>query len=181
MTEIRLDRTKPYSECHGERTPLDPHYGVHFMQAYKVGKKTIHLPFDSAGVLMKDDGKTAPWETIGPNNEKTVWFPLYSAEMRELVAKLKAKQPDVEEEDEEPVIDGPTDETAAGKAVDLRSWLRGEFKLTPQEMRLAIKAQKGMNPQTVKEAVVFLVEDEQIIPRAQLSVQFQKYLPAEAA
>ena len=49
---IQLDRSKPFSECRGERTPDDPHYRVHFFQVYKVGRDQIQLPFDGNGELI---------------------------------------------------------------------------------------------------------------------------------
>src|SRR4051812_39126812 len=34
---LRLDRSKPFSECRGERTPNDPHYRVAYWQGQMVG------------------------------------------------------------------------------------------------------------------------------------------------
>jgi hypothetical protein len=171
---IRLDPTKPHSTCHGERTPDDPHYNVHFFQPYKVGKKTILLPFNQEGVLVADTHKE-PYKGLVEGKE-VMFQPLYNDDMRALVKKLEEKVPEPEEEDDEPVIAGSTSEDDAGKAVDLRAWLRGQFKLSVAQVRSAMKAQHGLNPQTYKEALDFLVNDVHVVPESEVAEDLKRYL-----
>ncbi len=180
---IRLDNTKPFAECRGERTPDDPHYRVHFVQTYKMGKKSVQLFFDAAGILVPDDGKKEPWKGTVDGKPAT-FHPIYNDDQRAVIAKLKERAEDEpEEEDDDVVAAGEVDENAAGKAIDLKTWLRtgSAMRLKLSDIRSAMKAQFGKNPQSIKEVVIDLVLDERLIPEGELCAEFAKFLPRAAA
>ena len=81
--KIRLDRSKPFGECRGDRTPEDPHYRVAHFQGQTVNGKIVTLPFDSAGELIPDDGKTESWQGIGPDGKPITYFPARTARAQE--------------------------------------------------------------------------------------------------
>lgn len=176
---IRLDTSKPYSEVRGERAPDDPHYRVHAMQGRKVGSKLVLLPFDSQGELVPDDGKKEPYEGITVESKKVMHQPLYSDDMRALVARLKKKaaeknpDPEAEEEDEEGAGGG----TQTADDVNLVSWLKGEEKYTPQALRAAAKERYHVNYTTIPALVVGLVVDEKLIPEDQVCKDLARHLP----
>jgi len=179
---IQLDRSKPFSECRGERTPDDPHYRVHFFQVYKVGRDSIQLPFDGIGELVPDDGKVAPYPgTV--DGKPIVFHPLYNEKMRDLVVKLKRKLaekgPQAElEEDAEPEIAGKSD---PGAGIDLIAWLKGKTKYRPAQVQEAIKAKWFVNATTREEMARFLVLDQKLVPANQVCTDLQKYLTTDAA
>lgn len=182
---IRLDRSRFYSECHGERTPEDPHFKVHYWQAFKVGKKKVLLPFDSRGELVEDDGRTEPWQGIVEGRPVT-FFPLYTQEMRDLVARLSEKlkggkngaaSRDADEESEEedaPVGPTPSDDV---DYVNFVSWLRGEVKYEPHLLFKAARARYHKNYTDIRQLVEDLVIDEKLVPEEALSPRLARYLP----
>lgn len=189
---IRLDRSKPFGECRGERQPDDPHYKVHYWQGQKVGGHNIQLPFDAQGVLVPDDGKTAPWTGLSPDNKQITYSPLYTPAMRDLVArKLKsgtaAAPAPVAGGDGEPGPNANDDDGSGGEDhdpsddVNFVSWLRGE---AVYEWTLMIKAGKkryGRNFTSKKQMVEDLVCDERVIPEDQVCAELAKHLPPKAA
>jgi len=171
---IRLDRSKPFSTCHGERTPDDPHYRVHFWQAYKVGSERVMLPFDSQDLLVPDDGRTEPYQIMIEGKPQVV-EPLYTDAMRRLVERLKSKKPTKAEKPEiEVPVAAVEDE---GDDVNLAAWLRGETSYTPQEVKKAAKARFKKNYVEVAELVTDLVLDEKLVPEDQVCPTLAKYLP----
>lgn len=183
---IRLDRSKPFGECRGERQPDDPHYTVHYWQGQKVGGHMIQLPFDAQGVLVPDDGKTAPWEGRSPDNKPIVYNPLYTQAMRDLVArKLKTNTfaPSVPVAGSEVTADeddGNGEDHDPSEDVNFASWLRGEAQY---DWLLLQKAGKriGRNFSSKKQMVEDLVIDEKIIPEDQVCAELARHLPPKAA
>jgi hypothetical protein len=174
---IRLDRSKPFAECRGERTPDDPHYRVHFVQTFKMGKKSVQLFFGADDALVPDDKKTEPWQGLVDGKPAT-FYPLYNDDMRACISKLLERADEEPEEDDDDVeIVGSDDEESASKSIDLKGWLRGQFPLTLNVVRAAMKAQFGKNPTQLKEAVTDLVLDERIVPENQVCGSLAKYLP----
>lgn len=179
---IRLDTSRPFSEVRGERCVDDPHYRVTAMQGRMVGKKLVMLPFDANGELVEDDGRTEPYTALNVDAKPVTHQPLYNADMRALVERLQKKAPkaaDAEEvEDHE---DGETGDDHVGETTDnvnLVSWLKGEAKYTPQEVRAAVKARYHVNHQTLTPVVVHLVDDEKLVPREQVCRELARHLPA---
>jgi hypothetical protein len=181
---IRLDPSKPSSEVRGERCVDDPHYRVAAFQGYKVGKKTVLLPFDATGELVPDDGKTTPWDGVNVESKPVKHYPLYNDNMRALVERLtkRAKErlldPDAAVDEEE------AEETAAGEAndpaddVNLVSWLKGEERYMPTLIRAAVKKRYHVQHREIPPLVVHLVDDEKLIPREQVCKELAKFLPA---
>jgi hypothetical protein len=185
---IRLDRSKPFSECRGERTPEDPHYRVHFWQGTRVGEKNVLLPFDSKGELVPDDNRTEPFQ--GFVEDKPITFhPLYTKDMRDLVERkkkrlgdaAKGRQPAAAEPDDEPGDDDDVlNKIDASDEVNFVSWLRGEARYTPQELRAAAKKRFSKNYTQTGEMVVDLVLDEKLLPENEVCPALAKHLPKAA-
>lgn len=181
---IRLDTSKPFSECRGERTPDDPHYRVHSWQGTKIKGIHVLLPFDANGLLVPDDGKTEPYDGINVENKPVKHHPLYTKAMRELV-ELKKKKLTGAAKAAEPEIEEPDDEdTDAGNPADdvnFVSWLRGEAQYEWIALQAAAKKRYSRNFANKKSMVEDLVLDEKVVPEDQVCRELAKYLPARAA
>lgn len=177
---IRLDRTKTFSECRGERAPDDPHYRVHFQQGQRVGKDMVLLPFDSEGNLVPDDGKTEPFQGLVEGKPVT-HYPLYNKAMRDLLELKKRRGKAAQATGEEPVDENPDDETNLADEVNFVSWLKGDAKYEWSLLQVAAKQRFSRVFTSKKEMVVDLVMDEKIVPEAELSAEFFKLLPERAA
>lgn len=180
---IRLDRSRPFSECHGERTPEDPHYRVHFWQGTRVNGKTVLLPFDSNDVLVEDEGHDKPFQGI-VEGKPVSFHPLYTDEMRELVALKKKRLLDAKTRKQPADDEGPTlddedqpDGESDGDDVNFPSWLRGEARYTPQVLRAAAKKRFSKNYAQIGELVTDLVLDEKIVPENEVCPALAKHLP----
>jgi len=199
MTEptLRLDRSKTYSECHGERTPDDPHYRVVHWQGGKMGGHIVLLPFDAHDNLVPDDGRTEPFEGQGldknGNPIKVMYPPLYTPLMRQFLkakqAKDAAKAAQQSQASEYGIIDDEDDDSlvdslgsAPGGGVDLVAWLKGEQRYQPHQIRTAVREKYNRNVGTmsIAQIVVDLVLDEQVIEETALAPQFFKMLPPAA-
>lgn len=181
---LRLDTSRPFSECRGERTPNDPHYRVHFWQGSKVGTKIVLLPFDAEGKLVPDDGKTAPYTGTNVEGKPVEHMPLYNADMRTLLdTKMKRLKSAVAEP--APVEDEITDLESAAKTaaddVNFASWLRGEVKYQVHVLFAAAKTRYHKNYSKISELVTDLVLDEKVVPEDDVSVELKKHLPKQAA
>lgn len=184
---IRLDSSKPFAECRGERRTDDPCYRVHFWQGFKLaGGKTVSLPFDSQGLLVPDDGKTESFDSVNVEGKPVTHFPLYDADMRKLVEskrkKLTAAAPAPDDVVEDDGADSANADKPIGDDVNFVSWLRGEVKYQPHILRAAAKARfhktYGSN---IGEIVTDLVLDEKLVPEGDVCKDLQKFLPAKAA
>ena len=191
---IRLDRSKPFGTCHGERTSDDPHYRVHFWQGGKFGKDIVLLPFDSNGDLVPDDGKTAPYQGLGidpKGNKITVEYqPLYDdlrrkylkARLDRLAASASrgASQEPVIEDDDEHADDGlaassPEDD------VNFESWLRGEVRYPPHLIRTAMKKRYHLVQNDMSEIIRELVLEHRLVPENEVCEDLGRALKAKAA
>lgn len=162
---IRLDKSRPFSECRGERTPDDPHYRVHFWQGRKVANKIILLPFDAEGLLVADDGKTVPYMGTTVEGKPAEHHPLYNKDMRELVERMQKKAASPVAEPEEPAdeLQVVGDATDPADDVNFASYLRGEIRYTPQLLRAAAKSRYHLNFTEIPELVRALVLDEHVV------------------
>jgi hypothetical protein len=185
---IRLDRSKAYSECHGERTPDDPHHGVHYWQGGRLGEHIVLLPFDAQGELVPDDGRTEDYQGAGfdPQGKAAVvkYKPLYDDKMRRyLAAKVKRMKEAVAP------LTAPADEITEDLAapgdvadeVNFVSWLRGEVQYQPHILRKAAKARYSKNYSKIGDIVVDLVLDEQIVGEDHVCDALRIHLPKRAA
>lgn len=184
--KIRLDKSKPFSECHGERTPDDPHYHVHYWQGGPVGKAIVLLPFNSQGELVPDDGKTEPYMGGNVDGKPVQHYPLYNQAMRDLVErKLKrlnaAKNEGPADEDAPAVLDGEQLSSAdPADDVDFGAWLRGEARYQPTLLRAAAKQRFGKAYREIGPMVFDLVFDEKIVPEDQVCAELAKHLKVAA-
>jgi hypothetical protein len=196
MTEsvLRLDRSKQFSECHGERTSDDPQYRVVHWQGGKLRGHIILLPFDSHDELVPDDGKTEKFKGAGldrnGNPIEVTYEPLYSPMMREYLglklqslknpAAAKAAAPGFDDGEDEGLVEDLGENRGAG--VDLGAWLKGHTKYEPHQVRTAIRERFGLNVRGIRDIVIALVLDEQIVPEGEVCAEFAKLLPeAQAA
>lgn len=179
---IRLDRssqkTKPFSECRGERQPDDPCYRVAWWQGQMVGKDMVLLPFDSQGCLVPPDNRTEPWQGKDADGKPVTHYPLYNQPMRDLLEKKQKRQaivaapPDVDEQ-----------ESLESKAADvnLESWLRGEARYEWAAIQAAAKDRFSRVYTKKPELITDLVEDERLVPEDQLCPELAAMLPKKAA
>lgn len=188
---VRLDRSKEFGECRGERTPDDPIYRVHYWQGGVMGGHKVVLPFDTHGELVPDDGKTEKFQGMGFNakgESATVWYePLWDDRMRKFLkaklarmAALAAASPGAQIEDDEPR--GADDFGLAGSIedeVNFASWLRGERKYAAHALRAAAKKRYSRTyGQIYPDLVIDLVLDEHVVPESEVCDEFRKsYLP----
>lgn len=176
---IRMDPSKKYSTVHGDRTPDDPHYRVHFMQG--------GLPFDSNQLLVPDDGKTAAFAGIAPDGKPTMYPPLYDAKMR---AALKvrtdravsgkaapSKVEEVSEHDDDEV------KRELSEGVNLVSWLRGEEDFEAHMIFAACAERYGRRHTKLRSVVEDLVLDEKIVAETEVAPHLMRLIdtPKSAA
>lgn len=188
MTElvIRLDKSKQFSLCQGERTPDDPHYRVHFWQGRKVVKDIILLPFDAHGILVPDDGVDKPYPGV-VDGKPVMHHPLYNAAMRALVDQMRKKasapaaQVAQEEAEAEDAIAGLEPTEQAADDVNFTAWLRGEARYEPHILRAAAKTRYHKNYSEIPALVVDLVLDEKLVPEGEVCEQLRRYLPVPVA
>lgn len=178
---IRLDKSRPSSECRGERTPDDPAYRVHFWQGQQVGKDMVLLPFDAEGMLVPDDGKTDQWTGMNVEGKPVVHFPLYNKPMRDLVARKLKRQEQIAakvvEEDELDVHDPE----AVAKEVNIVAWLRGEARYEFAEVQVAVKSRYHRWYTEKRQMVTDLVLDEKVVTEEDLAPALAKLLPPKQA
>lgn len=175
---IRLDRSRTFSECRGERTPEDPQYKVHFWQGGKLGPDTVLLPFDAQGLLIPDDGKTAPWMGLNNEGKPVQYHPLYDAKMRKfLELKSKKMATAATATAEEPELEISEDVAKEGADVNFESWLRGEVRYQAHQLRAAAKSRYSKNYPKISELVTDLVLDEKLVPEDQVCEDLRKHLP----
>jgi hypothetical protein len=186
---IRLDRSKPFSTCHGDRTPDDPHVKVHYWQGGKFGANIVLLPFDVNGELVPDDGRVGEYQGTGfdpktGNATLVKYHPLYDdlrrkylkAKLDRLTAQARKPEnaePEIEEEDE-----GPHN---AEDDVNFESWLRGEIRYAPHLLRAATKKRFHLVQNDISEIVRELVLEQKLIPEDQVCGNFKRFLNQPAA
>lgn len=178
-TTLKLDKSRPYSECHGERAPDDPHYRVRFWQGQRVKGDMVMLPFDARGELVPDDGKKETWQGL-VDGKPVTHYPLYNDAMRAMLEKktksaaAAVQEPEAEDEPEEDRADASDD-------VNFESWLRGEARYEPHLIRAAAKKRYSKNYQKLSELVVDLVLDEKLVPEDEVCPALAGHLKPKAA
>lgn len=174
---IRLDKSRTFSECRGERQPDDPLYRVHFWQGQTINKAMVLLPFDAAGELIPDDGKTLPYHGI-VDGKPVMHHPLYNQAMRELLELKRRRHKAVEAAPE------PGEGAGAGKdgdltdEVNLEAWLRGQTRYNWLILQAAAKKRTHCFFANKTALVVGLVLDEKMIPESELAPDLAALLPA---
>jgi hypothetical protein len=182
---IRLDRSKVFSEVHGERTPEDPHYHVHYWQGGKVGNAIVLLPFDANGLLVPDDGRKEPFMGMGSDSKPVEYRPLYNQAMRDMLERrmkrLAVPAAAADAETDETPGEGEPGDMPGNDGVNLESWLRGEAQYQPHQIKSAFKERYHRNVQKVSEIVVELVLDEKLVGEDEVCPALAKHLPAKVA
>lgn len=169
--DIRLDRSRNFQSVHGERSPSDPHYLVHYFQD--------GLPFGADELLIHDDGKKESWTEALEREDGTTkqvrHWPLYNDKMRMVldkkVKKLTASKrviarpnrPEVDDDGIEPHLEFSADE------VNLQSWLRGELDYEPNEIFAAVRKRYGLACTTKRAVVEELVYDKKLMAPEEVS------------
>ena len=151
---LRLDRSRPFAQIRGQRSPGDPHQLVHFQQ------DGIH--FDSQGLHLD--------HLIGTD------------ELRSLVekrlkrqAKSAPKKADAGEGD-----NGDPEDDASGSPggddVNIDAWLRGEAKYPWFAITKTVRERYKSNKTTQVDVVDFLVNEQKIVPISDLAPELAKLL-----
>jgi hypothetical protein len=177
---IRMDKTRVFSEVHGDRQPGDPHYHVHYFQDT--------LPFDGAGILVPDDGKNAPWlVSLESDDGKIInvkHHPLYTDKMRELVQKrmdrlnkVKVGVASVVAEEEVEEVEAKSD----ADEVNFEAWLRGEVDYETFILFPAWAKRSGKKHTKLRDLVDDLVLDEKIVQEEDVSPRLRGLLSTAAA
>lgn len=172
---VRLDEARPYSQCHGERTPEDPHYHVRFFQGGTLGKKRILLPFDAEHNLVPDDGKKEMWKGKDVEGKDVFYYPLWNDDMRKYLA-LKIKQLGEQAVVEEDTIN---EDARTIDHVNIEQWLRGQAKYDWADLVNKCRSQFGFNAVSKREMVFRLVMEEEVLKPDQLHSSLRSLLPAE--
>lgn len=186
---IRLDRSKSFATCHGDRTPEDPLYKVAAWQGGPMtvsGRKMhIMLPFDVHDELVADDGKTMPFRGMGPEGKDVIYHPLYDANMR---AYLQAKKTRLAAVTKTLVMDGvQIDDDDAGEKdevmappnaddVDMVAWLRGQAKYPPRLLRDAALKRFSTHYSNTADIVVDAVMEHRLVPEAEVCAELAVHL-----
>lgn len=168
---IRLDRTKPYGTVHGDRTPEDPMYLVHFMQR--------GLPFDAQGILVPDDGKTEPYP--GVVEGKNIMFkPLYTRQIREelerRIARMFRSSKEAAAEREAPELaEVPVD---PADEVNLESYLRGEVDYPFYQLKKAAEARFHKKYNRLRSIIEDMIYEEKVVREAEVHPDILRILDA---
>jgi hypothetical protein len=185
---IRLDRSRPYGSCHGERMPDDPHYHVHFWQGGMMGGHRVLLPFDAHGNLVPDDGQRGKKQGLNADAKPIEYGPLYDDNMRKYLAAKKIKMQALTAIPSQTAIveDGDKTEddvlTPGDDEVNLEAWLRGEANYLSGKVRDAYAKRFHKRTNELREIFIDLVLDEQIIPEDQVAKGLAaKYMPPKIA
>jgi hypothetical protein len=178
--EIILDKTKPFSECKGERQPDDPDYRVCFRQGEKINKKMILLPFGADLKLIPDDGRTEPWQAKDADGKPVTHYPLWNDDMRALLAKKLERLSglDKKAQDEEHDADHTVTVT---EDVNFALWLQGQARYPWDILQAAARKRFSRVYQTKREMVIDLVLDERVVPEEQVAPDLATLLPAVRA
>lgn len=185
---IRLDRSKPFSECRGDRTPDDPHYRVHFWQGSKLGNKYVLLPYDAAGELVPDDGRKDQYEGL-VDGKPVMFHPLYTPDMRELVAAKKKRlsasakgaQAAAEDDGDDEATTKAIDAATAAEEMNFVSYLKGEVHYSERQLLDTARARFFRTFKTIHDLVVFLVDEQEIVTEDEVSKKLRPYLARTAA
>lgn len=180
LPAVKLDKTRPYGTCHGDRVPEDPMYRVAYWQGGKLGKTPILLPFDSEGDLVEDDNRTEKsWPGVNSESKPITYYPLWNDKMRMFLAAKQKKLAERQAEEDEELTEEQGDTSAA---VDLVKWLKGEAVYQWPELVVACKKKHGLNLQSKAQMVTDLVIDLQLVKESELAPNHAKLLPrVEAA
>ncbi len=149
--KVRMDKTRSFATVHGERSPGDPHAQIHFFQD--------SLPFSADGVLLPN--------LIDKSDEK---LQALAKRMQQRANALLEKR--IERGEDEDVKPNDPDEGI----VRLDYWLRGERKYLWPEVSNRIGAVYKKRVNSIKDAVEFLVTDQRLVPRDDVSREFKKHL-----
>lgn len=160
QVQVRMDKSRDYATCHGERTSGNSHAAVHFYQN--------ELPFDAQGILIFDHPDFEP-ESEKPSAK--------AIRLRERVEKLMAKaiksaRPKAEgnssevEDDDSGTSDGPA---------NLEMWARGEVRVPWNEVTQAIAKRFSRRVSNKHDAIELLVQ-ERVVSMGELSDEHRKLL-----
>ena len=149
---LKLDRSRPFSTVHGERTAGDPHAQVHFFQN--------EFPFDAQGNLILDAN-------------------LYTPDLKKrLDAKIKRLESSKGRVDEEEVP-GAEDELEGETSddVNLVEWLKGTVKYEQVFIFQAVAKRYSFKTQKLGAVVELLVFDEKLVPESEVAPALMGLVP----
>lgn len=162
---VRMDRSRDFATCHGERTPDSEHATLHFIQS--------GLPFDSEGVLITDH---AFFEPDKQNPSKRA---LMLRERAEKLIQTAAKQSRPRVEGEPETADETADEANGSRgSANLESWARGEARVPWQEVTQAIARRFSVRVANKQGAIELLLK-ERVVNMAELSDEHRKLVDGD--
>jgi hypothetical protein len=161
--QIRLDRSRYFSEVRGERTANDPHADVHFQQD--------GLPFDAEGNLVDESEENSParHKVLNPDGSLAYWRdPLWNDEMRmRRDAKLRRLE--------------RRGEVVQSGDVDFSAWLRGEIEYDQKLLFREAKKKFGRVFARLEDLVEDLVYSRGILPEKEVAESRMRLLDGAAA
>lgn len=157
---LRMDRSRPFSTVHGERTPDDPHAGIHF---YQDG-----LPFDAQQVYVPD--------RFDDRNDKDGKLrALVERRLRKLDGQSTPADAVAEVLDNDPPLPGVKGNTADAEDLNLVAWARGEQEYLFGAVRDAIRKRYSQVVKDKRGAVEALL-DEHVVDEQDLRPDFKQLL-----
>lgn len=140
---IRMDRSRDFGTVHGDRPAGDPHARVHFYQG--------GLPFDAAGVLLKDHPE------IEQDEKKQAKVLRLLAKAEKARAQAPGDDPDGEDQDEDE--DHDADEDDAPAPFTLANWAAGRTDVPWQQVTDAITRKFSKRVQDKRSALEMLIAE----------------------
>jgi hypothetical protein len=164
---LRLDRSKKLATVHGDRNLDDPHASVAYMQD--------GLPYDAEGVLVPDNGATAPRD-VAIEGKIVRFFPLYTEAMREKVKRKIERISQGLPKDDVTEHDDTSVQEDASEDVNLESWLRGDVRYPPFMIFAACKRRYSKSYNKFRDVIEDLVLDQKLVPEDQVSPDLLRHI-----
>jgi hypothetical protein len=180
LTIETLDKSRPHGSVHGEH----PH-NVSFTQ------KAIGIeawPYDHKGRLVEVALNEKQAQVLADRRAKAKVAAEAAAEAAEK-AKAEGKSSPTDDlsddeiaREEAELVQAADNEVKEDEPVEdevnLVLWLKGEVRYRPREIQDALKKRYGANKPRMVDAAIYLVDEQQLLPREQVSA---KVLPRQSA
>lgn len=158
--QVRMDKSREHSTIHGERTPDDPHAGVHF---YQDG-----LPFDAQGILCADHRDLQGDSKQAVKLREIVERKMKKASKSQKIVDGEAPAAPADDDDEPEAPEADDNEP-----VNLEAWARGEQKVAWNDVSQAIARRFKRRVTGKLDAIEFLIE-QKVIAKGALSAEHAK-------
>lgn len=162
-----LDRSRPFGEVYGEH--------VHQVKYTQNARKLQAWPYDAHGNLVEASLNEKQAEMLAAMRaaaEKAA----AEAPAEEVEAIEDAAEADDVVNDDDGELEPDATRVKDDDGVNLELWLRGELRLTQPVIQKVLKARYGVNKPSLVQQALYLVEEQKLIPRDQVSI---KILPKQ--